>query len=101
VPAIESAESVTEDEIVDIATLPQLSQNDDTLFGVLTKRGKIVIYHYALIDTKSEYLKFLTQLRKNEEKNMGKEARERMSKKEKDDRIKEDKTESNSFTEPL
>jgi hypothetical protein len=41
-----------------------------------------VIYHYALIDSQKEYLKYLTNIRKNEEKDMGKEAREKMPKEE-------------------
>ena len=78
-----------------------MGQNDDTLFGVLTQKGKIVIYHYALIDSSKEYLKYLSNIRKNEEKDMGKEARERMTKEEKQARMKEDKAEAETFTKPL
>jgi hypothetical protein len=67
----------------------------------LTQRGKVVIYHYALIDSSKEYLKYLSNIRKSEEKDMAKEAREQMSKEEKTARIKEDKSEAETFTSPF
>ena len=63
--------------------------------------GKEVIYYYDLIDSSKEYLKYLSNIRKSEEKDMGKEAREQMSKEEKTARIKEDKSEADTFTSPL
>jgi hypothetical protein len=68
---------------------------------VLTQRGKVVVYHYALIDSSKEYLKYLTNIRKSEEKDMDKDAREAMSKDEKTARIKEDKIEADTFVNPL
>jgi len=40
--------------------MPQPGQADDGAFGILTQKGKLVMYHYSIIDTKQSYLKHLT-----------------------------------------
>lgn len=53
---------------MDITTHNNPGQTDDGVIGVLTERGKLVIYHFTVIDNVSQYFKYLSFLRKTEER---------------------------------
>jgi len=82
--------------------MPQPGQADDGAFGVLTRNGKLVVYHYSLIDTTQTYLKHLKTMRKVDEKeHKALYPNEKITPEEKLKRSNEDKAEASTYKNPF